>query len=85
MDGNDDHSDLCLSDPDFVSVYTWKDFPEEVSWSPEKLEVNGRNGKRAICVLAQDRFHYRVYDLDSSSSDQEGQAVGTKGSDELVP
>ena len=68
MDDIDVHSSIDLSDPDVASAYTWQVFPEGFSWSPEKLEVNGRKGRRAICVLAQDRFHYRVYDLDSPSS-----------------
>lgn len=28
------------------------------------MDINGRQGKRAICVLAQDALHYRIYDLD---------------------
>lgn len=38
-------------------------FPKGPSWTPERMDINGRPGKRAICVLAQDALHYRIYDL----------------------
>ena len=84
MDGNDDHSSIDLSGPDVASEYTWREFPEGVSWTPEKMGVNGRKGRRAICVLARDRFHYRVYELDSSSGGEGVQDTGTDGSDEIM-
>ena len=31
------------------------------------MAVNGKTGRRAICVLAQDGFHYRIYDLDAGT------------------
>ena len=43
------------------------EFPAGVSWAPERIEVNGRKGRRVVCVFAQDRFHYRVYDLDGAA------------------
>ena len=79
---NDDHFSIDLPGPDVASEYTWQEFPQGVSWTPERLEVNGRKGRRAICVLAQDGFHYRVYDLDSPSEDV--QDTGTDGSDEIM-
>lgn len=87
MDGNDDHSSIDLSCPDVANAYTWHEFPEGVSWAPERMEANGRKGRRVICVLAQDKFHYRVYDLDSSggsSGGEETQDVRTEGSDEVM-
>ena len=66
MDGSEDHFTVDLSDSDVASVYTWQECPDGVSWTPERMEINGRKGRRAICLLAQDRFRYRVYDLDSS-------------------
>lgn len=84
MDGSDDHSSIELSGPDAASAYTWQEFPEGVSWTPERVEVNGRKGRRVICVLAQDRFHYRVYDLDSSSGGEDVQDTRTESSDEIM-
>ncbi|KAM0799702.1 anaphase-promoting complex, cyclosome, subunit 4-domain-containing protein [Usnea florida] len=66
MNGNDDHFSIDLSNPDVANAFTWQKFPEGVSWSPERMDVNGKKNRRAICVVAQDRFNYRVYDLDSS-------------------
>jgi anaphase-promoting complex subunit 4 len=43
---------------------------------PEKLEVNGRKGRRVVCVLGKDRLHYRVFDLDG------GGDVGEDGGEE---
>ena len=43
---------------------------------PEKLEVNGRKGRRVACVLGRDRSHYRVFDLDG------GGDVGEDGDEE---
>ncbi len=34
-----------------------------------KLEVNGRKGRRAVCILYEDRLHYGVFDLDSDAMD----------------
>ena len=84
-DGNEDHSSVDLSRPDVASVYTGQTFPEGISWAPERIEINGRKGRRVICVLAQDRFHYRVYDLDNSSDGEE--VVDTRttaSSDEMM-
>ena len=35
------------------------------------MEIHGRNGRRSVCVLAQDAMRYRVYDLESIPSDDE--------------
>lgn len=84
MGGNDVHLGIDLPDPDVASIYTWQEFPEGVSWTPERLEVNGKMNRRVICVLAQDGFHYRVYDLDSPSAGEDVQDTGTDGSDEIM-
>ena len=84
MDGNDDNFSIDLSAPDIASAYTWQEFPEGASWTPERMEINGRKGRRVICVLAQDRVHYRVYDLDGSTGDAEVQDTRTEGSDEVM-
>ena len=45
-------------------------FPKGLTWTPDRIEINGRKGRRAVCVLAQDALHYRVYDLDSTTNDE---------------
>ena len=84
MGGNDDQSSIDLAGPNVASAYTWQELREGISWTPERIEINGRKGRRVICVLAQDRFHYRVYDLDSSSGGEEYQDTRTEGSDEVM-
>ena len=46
-------------------------FPSGPTWTPKRMEINGRKGRRAICVLAKDSLHYRIYDLDSMTTDEE--------------
>jgi anaphase-promoting complex subunit 4 len=36
---------------------------------PVRLEVNGRKGRRVVCVLYGDRSRYSVFDLDTVSED----------------
>ena len=35
-------------------------------WKPSFLELNGRKGRRAICVVSQDKLRYALLDMDSS-------------------
>lgn len=72
---------IDLADPEHLRTYSWLEFPPGVSWTPERMEVNGRKGRRVICIIAQDNFHYRVYDLDSATETQD---LGPEGSDELM-
>lgn len=72
---------IDLADPEHLRTYTWLEFPSGVSWTPERMEVNGRKGRRVICIVAQDNFHYRVYDLDSATETQE---LDPEGSDEVM-
>lgn len=84
MNGINDQFSIDLSTPETASAYTWLEFPEGALWTPERMEINGRKNRRVICVLAQDRVHYRVYDLDSSSGHEEAQDTKTEGSDEVM-
>ena len=56
---------MMLSDQRKMEEQTWIKFSPGVSWTPQRIEINGRKGRRAACVLAEDGFHYRVYDLDN--------------------
>lgn len=40
----------------------------------ERIEVNGRKGRRVVCVVTQDHLRYRVFDLESIQA--EGGAEG---------
>ncbi|MCJ1311524.1 hypothetical protein MMC25_005196 [Agyrium rufum] len=41
----------------------------------ERIEVNGRKGRRVVCVVAKDRLRLRFFDLDSHEEDVDGQEV----------
>ena len=56
---------IDLANPDHLIDCTWQKFHTGVSWAPQRIVVNGRRGRRAICVIAEDEYHYRVYDLES--------------------
>ena len=46
-------------------------FPPGLEWAPEKIEINGRKGRRVICVLAKNKINYRIYDIDSGNEQDE--------------
>lgn len=50
--------------PSQVQDYTIHVFAHRERFVPSKLVVNGRKGRRALVVLAEDGKHYRVLDLD---------------------
>jgi anaphase-promoting complex subunit 4 len=47
---------------EMIQLYTRHVF--EGRFTPLKLVVNGRKGRRVIVVLGSDRKHYRVLDMD---------------------
>ncbi|KAI4174012.1 MAG: hypothetical protein LQ343_002575 [Gyalolechia ehrenbergii] len=56
---------IDLTNPNDVTIHTMHRFPPGKRWIPQGLEVNGRRGRRTICVVAEDRVHYRQFDLDN--------------------
>lgn len=79
---------LDVSSVSSLAPYTRHIFPQESASQPEKLEVNGRKGRRVVCVLDQDGLHYRVFDLDSSAdtsrTNHSGDEVSMSNDDELM-
>lgn len=63
---------MRLSDSEGMEEHAWLEFGPGVSWTPQRIEINGRKGRRAACVLAEDGFHYRVYDLDKRDQGIDG-------------
>lgn len=55
---------LDLSDKEVLKSYVRHTFANNPSSVPSKLEVNGRKGRRALCVIAEDKIHYQVLDID---------------------
>ena len=58
---------LDLADADTMTGYERHTFPAGKSWTPARLEINGRKGRRVMCVLAEDLIRYRLYDIDSAA------------------
>ncbi|KAL9031876.1 MAG: hypothetical protein Q9196_000131 [Gyalolechia fulgens] len=56
---------IDLTNQNDVTFHTMHRFPTGKVWIPQGLEVNGRMGKRTICVVAEDRVHYRQFDIDN--------------------
>ncbi|KAJ4988520.1 anaphase-promoting complex component Cut20/Apc4 [Stagonosporopsis vannaccii] len=53
--------------PAVVQQYTIHVFEHEGRFTPARLAVNGRKGRRVVVVLAEDGKHYRVLDMDYPS------------------
>lgn len=51
----------------------------EGRFTPLKLVVNGRRGRRVVVVLGSDRKHYRVLDLDFGEGVELGEEDGSEG------
>lgn len=63
--------------------YVRHTFPPDAKRVPLKMEVNGRKGRRVICILYEDRLHYSVFDLDSDARDDavEGEVEDAQNGD----
>ncbi|KAH7406909.1 anaphase-promoting complex, cyclosome, subunit 4-domain-containing protein [Phaeosphaeria sp. MPI-PUGE-AT-0046c] len=81
-----------LFTPEMITQYTRHVF--EGRFTPLKLVVNGRKGRRVIVVLGSDRKHYRVLDMDfkkgggrvegeEESEDEEGEEGEGNGDVEM--
>ena len=69
---------LDLSDFSVLKQYIAHEFPSEArAWMPGSIEVNGRKGRRAICVMSKDRLSFSLYDLDSSHDKEEEEEAET--------
>jgi len=62
---------LNLQNSEQAAQHTRHTFPPGVSWAPEKMDINGRKGRRVICIVAQDKKRYRMYDVDSNPDVEE--------------
>ncbi len=58
---------MDISDDKLLDQLIMHAFPAGSAWIPERIEIHGRKGRRSICVVAEDRLNYRIYDLDSGS------------------
>ena len=72
---------LDLSNEESLSRYVCHTYPKGSQWTPERLEVNGRKGRRAVCVISRTKTYYSVLDLDSGLN---GEDSGTERSEMSV-
>ena len=49
--------------------------------TPGKFEINGRKGRRAVCVLDEQRTQYTIFDLDDTAIDDAHDMTGVDGED----
>ncbi|KAL9011267.1 MAG: hypothetical protein Q9173_003875 [Seirophora scorigena] len=56
---------IDLRNPKEVAARTIHRFPAGKAWAPQRMEINGRKGRRILCLLAEDNLHYRQYAIDS--------------------
>ena len=54
-----------LSDEDVSVQYSSHAFPPG-PFRPKMLEINGRKGRRVVCVVGNEGLYYQIFDLDST-------------------
>lgn len=56
---------MNVLDSHVMGQFTQLSFPTDSTWMPKRIEINGRKGRQAICVLASDEKSYRIYDMEN--------------------
>ncbi|PGH15908.1 hypothetical protein AJ79_02075 [Helicocarpus griseus UAMH5409] len=74
---------LYLEDPEQHAEFVRHIFPQQRGdMEPVELQVNGRKGRRVVCVMYADGKRYSVFDLDSSGGggeEEEGEEMEEMG------
>lgn len=63
--------DLMSPDSSFAGLIKHTFIGAKAKAKPIRVDVNGRRGRRAICVLYGDAMRYEVLDLDAEMEDEE--------------
>ena len=71
-----------FSNPQVLQRFQRHAFPMKAAWAPSTLELNGREGRRAICIFSKDRSHFRVFGLDQRPENGEVFDTGHASEDE---
>ena len=79
-----DAPSLDLQDQEHMAGLTRHVFPGGDSWAPEKMDINGRKGRRVMCVVARDKKRYRIYDVDNYPDLEEPENIGDDGDDDVM-
>ena len=57
----------AIADQEAVLVHRFED--QQRQSRPKKLEINGRRGRRVVCVLDQDGMRYEIFDIDGADGE----------------
>lgn len=63
-----DSPNTNLLDDEKVDQFVQHIFPVGLGWAPERIEINGRKGRRVVCLVGKDKKQYRIYDIDGDNS-----------------
>ncbi|KAK2787269.1 hypothetical protein FQN51_003429 [Onygenales sp. PD_10] len=83
----DQITQLYLAHPGQHAEFVQHTFPQEAGMEPVELQVNGRKGRRVVCVLYADGMRYSVFDIDSAGigdGDEEEVEGEMEGDDQLM-
>lgn len=58
-----------INRPDGPSLHVMHVFPADHRFKPKLIDINGRKGRRVVCVLGDDLKTYKIFDLDSAEGD----------------
>ena len=72
-------------DPEQEDRIVQHTLPGSPAWTPDSIEINSRKGRQSVCVVAKDRAHYRVYDLESIYEEKEAREDRNYESDDSMP
>lgn len=67
--GNDGSSIYRCAVADQASALIHRFEMQQRQSPPRKLEVNGRKGRRVVCVLDEDGMRYEIFDIDGAGED----------------
>ncbi|OAX78547.1 hypothetical protein ACJ72_07142, partial [Emergomyces africanus] len=74
---------LYFADRDRHAYFVRHTFPQQGGMEPIELQVNGRKGRRVVCVLYADGLRYSVFDIDSLANREDGEEGDREGEMEV--
>ena len=67
-EGNDLEPSIDFANNDSIQQHLVIEFAKGVSWTPQRIAVNGQGSNRTAYIMAKDNFKYRIYDLPALSA-----------------
>jgi anaphase-promoting complex subunit 4 len=72
----------AVTDQEAVLVHRFED--QQRQSRPKKLEINGRKGRRVVCVLDQDGMRYEIFDIDGADGEHGENGEEENGEEAMV-